>query len=66
MVQAYDGLLLAADVFVLFLKVFYYILESTYRLFFPVEEKSVAGEIALVKKIFNFKYRRMRKLLKTQ
>ncbi|KAL7306677.1 hypothetical protein TKK_0001351 [Trichogramma kaykai] len=48
MVRAYDGVLVIADVFVLLLKVFFYVVEGFYRFFFPVDEKSVAGEIVLV------------------
>ncbi|XP_015126333.1 short-chain dehydrogenase/reductase family 16C member 6 [Diachasma alloeum] len=48
MVNAYDGVLILADVCLLFVKIFFSILESTYRLFVPVEEKSVAGEIVLI------------------
>ena len=48
MVKAYDGALVMADILMLLLKVFYYILEGFYRFIFPVDEKSVAGEIVLV------------------
>ncbi|KAJ8684465.1 hypothetical protein QAD02_020257 [Eretmocerus hayati] len=48
MVKAYDGALIIVDVLLLLLKILFYCLESTYRLFFPPNEKSVAGEIALV------------------
>nr|XP_012215645.1 PREDICTED: short-chain dehydrogenase/reductase family 16C member 6-like [Linepithema humile] len=39
---------LLAEIFVLLFKVLYYICESVYKLFAPVKEKSVAGEIVLV------------------
>lgn len=48
MVKAYGGVLIVADVLLLILKLLYYIGEGIYRLFVPVEEKSVAGEIVLV------------------
>ncbi|XP_058795555.1 short-chain dehydrogenase/reductase family 16C member 6 [Phymastichus coffea] len=48
MVKAYDGALILADLLVLLLKVVYYAIEGFYRFFFPVDEKSVAGEIVLV------------------
>lgn len=48
MVSAYGGALVLADVLVLLVKIFYYIIEAIYRLFVPHEEKSVAGEIVLV------------------
>ncbi|XP_067213528.1 short-chain dehydrogenase/reductase family 16C member 6-like isoform X2 [Linepithema humile] len=44
----YDGMLLLAEIFVLFFQILYYICESIYKLFAPVEKKSVAGEIVLV------------------
>ncbi|XP_076168921.1 short-chain dehydrogenase/reductase family 16C member 6-like isoform X1 [Ptiloglossa arizonensis] len=48
MVKAYGGVLILADVLLLLLKTLYYIGEGIYRLFVPVEEKNVAGEIVLV------------------
>ncbi|XP_076292024.1 short-chain dehydrogenase/reductase family 16C member 6-like isoform X3 [Lasioglossum baleicum] len=48
MVKAYGGALIAVDIFMILLKIFYYIGEGIYRLFVPVEEKSVAGETVLV------------------
>lgn len=48
MVKAYGGALIALDVVMVLLKMLYYIGEGIYRLFVPVEEKSVAGEIVLV------------------
>lgn len=48
MVKAYGGALIIADALLLLLKILYYILESVYRFFVPVEEKSVAGEIVLI------------------
>ncbi|XP_014208148.1 epidermal retinol dehydrogenase 2 [Copidosoma floridanum] len=48
MVKAYNGAMVIADVLVLLLKIFYYIVEGVYRFFVPVDEKSVAGEIVLV------------------
>ncbi|XP_076671590.1 17-beta-hydroxysteroid dehydrogenase 13-like isoform X2 [Andrena cerasifolii] len=48
MVKAYGGVLILADFLLLLVKVLYYIGEGIYRLFVPVEEKSVAGEIVLV------------------
>lgn len=48
MVKACGGVLIVADVLLLLLKIFCYIVEGIYRLFVPVEEKSVAGEIVLV------------------
>ncbi|XP_003707776.1 short-chain dehydrogenase/reductase family 16C member 6 isoform X2 [Megachile rotundata] len=48
MAKAYGGVLIVADVLLLLLKILCYIVEGVYRLFVPVEEKSVAGEIVLV------------------
>lgn len=48
MVKAYGGMVIIAEMLVLLLKFVYYSLECLYRLFVPVEEKSVAGEIVLV------------------
>lgn len=48
MVTAYNGALVIADVLLLLLKIFYYVIEAVYRFFVPVDEKSVAGEIVLV------------------
>lgn len=48
MVKAYDAVLILADVCLLFVKILCSIIESTYRLFVPVREKSIAGEIILV------------------
>ncbi|XP_029048367.2 short-chain dehydrogenase/reductase family 16C member 6-like isoform X1 [Osmia bicornis bicornis] len=48
MVKAYGGVLIVADALLLLLKILCYIVEATYRLFVPVEEKSVLGEIVLV------------------
>lgn len=48
MVKAYDGAMMLLEVIVLLLKIGFYYLESLYRFFFPVDEKSVAGEIVLV------------------
>ncbi|XP_053998642.1 short-chain dehydrogenase/reductase family 16C member 6-like isoform X1 [Hylaeus anthracinus] len=48
MVKAYGGVLVLADVLLLLLKTLYYICVGIYRLFIPVEEKNVAGEIVLV------------------
>uniref|UniRef100_A0A0C9QY72 Short-chain dehydrogenase/reductase 3 n=1 Tax=Fopius arisanus TaxID=64838 RepID=A0A0C9QY72_9HYME len=48
MVNAYCGVLILADVCLLFIKAFFSVLDSAYRLFVPVKEKSVAGEIVLI------------------
>ncbi|XP_015602719.1 short-chain dehydrogenase/reductase family 16C member 6 [Cephus cinctus] len=48
MVKAYDGALILADTLLLFIKIFYSIIEGIYRLVVPVQEKSVVGEIVLV------------------
>lgn len=48
MVNAYGGVLILADILLLIVKVIYIVLEATYRLLVPVEEKSVAGEIVLI------------------
>lgn len=48
MVKAYGGLLILMDVLLILVKTLYYIGESLYRLFVPIPEKSVAGEIVLV------------------
>ncbi|XP_066581195.1 short-chain dehydrogenase/reductase family 16C member 6-like isoform X2 [Prorops nasuta] len=48
MVKAYGGALVLVDAVVLLLKILYYIGESIYRFFVPLEEKSVAGEIVLI------------------
>lgn len=48
----YDGMLLSAEIFVLLLKILYYICESAYELFAPVKRKSVTDEIVLVCKKF--------------
>ncbi|XP_057330326.1 short-chain dehydrogenase/reductase family 16C member 6-like [Microplitis mediator] len=48
MVTAYEAISIAADLCLLLIKVFYYTIESTYRLIVPIEEKSVAGEIVLI------------------
>ncbi|XP_011496358.1 PREDICTED: short-chain dehydrogenase/reductase family 16C member 6-like [Ceratosolen solmsi marchali] len=48
MVKAYSGAVVIADVLLLVLKILYFICEGIYRCFFPVDEKSVAGEIVLV------------------
>ncbi|XP_033208954.1 short-chain dehydrogenase/reductase family 16C member 6-like [Belonocnema kinseyi] len=48
MVNAYGGVIIVADVLLLFLKIIFYLFESIYRFFVPAEEKSVAGEIVLV------------------
>ncbi|XP_017763388.1 PREDICTED: short-chain dehydrogenase/reductase family 16C member 6 isoform X1 [Eufriesea mexicana] len=48
MVTAYGGVLVVADVLLVLLKILYYIGEGIYRLFVPVEEKSVADEIVLI------------------
>lgn len=49
MVKAYSGALIIADVLLLLLKVLYCIFEGIYRFFLPADEKSVAGEIVLVR-----------------
>lgn len=48
MVKAYGGMVILADVLLLLLKILYFMGEGIYRLFVPVEEKNVAGEIVLV------------------
>lgn len=48
MVTAYAGIAIFADVLLVIFKMIYYILESTFRLFCPVEEKSVSGEVVLI------------------
>ncbi|XP_015518483.2 epidermal retinol dehydrogenase 2 isoform X1 [Neodiprion pinetum] len=48
MVTAYAGIAIFADIFLFLVKVTYFIVEGTFRIFFPVEEKSVAGEIVLI------------------
>lgn len=48
MVNAYGGVQIVTEVLMLLLKVVFYLFESIYRFFVPVEEKSVAGEIVLV------------------
>jgi hypothetical protein len=49
MVKAYQGAVIIADVLLLILKILYFILEGIYRCIVPVDEKSVAGEIVLVR-----------------
>lgn len=51
MVKAYGGVLILADFLLLLVKILYYIGEGIYRLFVPIEEKSVAGEIVLVRRV---------------
>jgi len=56
MVKAYNGALILADILLLILKILYYICESVYKFFIPTKEKSVAGEIVLVRIAFTHKY----------
>nr|XP_033334959.1 short-chain dehydrogenase/reductase family 16C member 6-like isoform X1 [Megalopta genalis] len=48
MVKVSGGALLFVEILLTLLKILYYTGEGIYRLFVPVEEKSVAGEIVLV------------------
>lgn len=48
--QVWNAAQITGDVILLFLRFFYYILETVFRYFVPIPPKSVKGEIVLVKK----------------